>query len=76
MATVYVAMDEGCYECGEPSVLLGVFMTKEEADTITEKASEWQNANWRGQHSFPIYEFELDDIGKELVGKDYYEKVR
>lgn len=47
----YMAYDEGCYECGEPSGVLGFFDTQEAAQAEADAASERQEADWRGQHS-------------------------
>ena len=52
----YVAVDIGCLECGEDSAVLGIFTTKEMAESILDKASADQQANWIGQHSFEVFE--------------------
>lgn len=46
----YLAYDEGCYECGEPSGVLGFYETYEGALAAINKAVKAQNAKWFGQH--------------------------
>ena len=53
--TPWLAMDEGCYECGEPSGIVGLFATKEEAEAANELASKHQQDDWHGQHAFVVY---------------------
>ena len=56
--TVFVAVDIGCIECGEPSAVLGIFEDAEEANRVLDAAAEEQERNWRGQHSFKLFEVE------------------
>ena len=54
----WVAMDEGCYECGEPSALLGIFADQAEAQAVLDAAHAEQQKDWHGQHSFELYEID------------------
>ena len=56
---IYVAMDIGCIECGEPSNCLGLFRDKTEAEMVLREAAERQSENWHGQHEFELFEEEL-----------------
>jgi len=55
----HLAFDIGCIECGEPSAVLGVFMSRDEANLAAEHAERVQRENWRGQHYFEVYEIEV-----------------
>lgn len=55
----YLAFDIGCIECGEPSAVLGVFMSRDEANLAAEHAKRVQRENWLGQHYFEVYEIEV-----------------
>jgi len=65
----YLAFDIGCIECGEPSpatmtvvlesAVLGVFMSRDEANLAAEHAKRVQRENGRGQHYFEVYEIEV-----------------
>jgi hypothetical protein len=46
-----MAYDEGCYECGEPSGVIGFYPTRKQAEAAAEEAAVRQNEYWRGQHS-------------------------
>lgn len=52
----WLAMDEGCYECGEPSGVIGTFDTEREAWAAAEAAEARQREGWRGQHAFVVYD--------------------
>ena len=54
-AVLYVALDIGCIECGEPSAVIGLFVTKGEALKAIEAPRAAQKANWQGQHSFEVH---------------------
>jgi hypothetical protein len=63
----FILMDIGCIECGESSDLLGVFDSKEEAESI---ASEWSALGWRGgQHSYDVFELSdnINELGKKSL---------
>lgn len=60
----YMVFDVGCIECGEPSRIVGFFATIDEAKSARDSASEDQEATWRGQHSFEIYD---TDTKEEIV---------
>ena len=53
------AFDLGCIECGQPSAVLGVFMSRDEANLAAEHAKRVQRENWLGQHYFEVYEIEV-----------------
>ena len=55
----WLAMDIGCLECGEPSGVVGVFATEEEATLACEAAAAHHKADWHGEHCFDV--FDLDD---------------
>ena len=55
---IYVAVDVGCIECGEPTTVVGLFRDKAEAIDALAKAQAEQEANWTGQHSFELFEVE------------------
>lgn len=55
----YLAFDVGCIECGEPSTVIGVFATEDEANLAAEAAGLRQLEDWSGQHSFEVYEIEV-----------------
>lgn len=61
--TYYVAVDIGCIECGESSAVLGIFTDQPAAEAACERAEAKQAANWRGQHSFEV--FEIAELNKE-----------
>lgn len=46
----FMAYDEGCYECGEPSGVIGFYDTETEAVAAVERAELRQKENWQGQH--------------------------
>ena len=61
----YLAFDIGCIECGEPSGVIGVYDTEEEAIDAAERAQERQKDNWEGQHSFRVFDLESEDSYSE-----------
>jgi hypothetical protein len=52
----WLAMDEGCIECGEPSGVIGTFDTERDALNACEAARDRQKAGWSGQHAFEVYD--------------------
>lgn len=64
MKKLYVAVDIGCIECGEPSAVLGVFTDENRAQRVCDEHEERQTANWGGQHYFEV--FEVDEIDKGI----------
>ena len=64
---VFVAVDIGCIECDEPSSVLGIYGTEEEALQFCEEAEIAQAKNWQGQHAFLVFETNMpateDDNG-------------
>lgn len=63
MKKLYVAVDVGCIECGEPSAILGVFTNIEKAKQVCDEHQERQAKKWGGQHSFEVHT--VDGIDKE-----------
>jgi hypothetical protein len=57
----FIAMDIGCIECGESSKLIGIYVTKGDAENAIIKPKEEQAKNWTGEHKFIIFEGELND---------------
>ena len=54
----YVAVDIGCIECGECTSVLGIFTDEACAREVCEEHATRHQANWRGQHSFEVFEVE------------------
>lgn len=65
---LFVAVDIGCLECGEPSEVLGIFTNKEEAEAICTEAEAYQAEHWHGQHEFQV--FEVPEINVSTWKKD------
>ena len=59
---MFVAVDIGCIECGEDSNVLGIFTTKEQAETACGAASDKQVKNWHGEHRFHVFEAKLPEV--------------
>ena len=57
----YMAFDIGCIECGEPSGVVGIYDTEEEAIDAAEMAQAKQKADWIGQHVFRVFDLESED---------------
>lgn len=55
----YLAFDVGCYECGEPSGVLGLYATEAEAEAACERAADRQKADWHGQHSMEVHDLRV-----------------
>ena len=51
----YIVVDIGCIECGEPTNILGVYKTKEEAEANHIEGGYFSS----GQHSIEIFEEEF-----------------
>jgi hypothetical protein len=56
--TYFVAVDVGCIECGEDSAVLGIFTERKNAEAVCKDAAILQEARWRGQHRFEVFEVE------------------
>jgi hypothetical protein len=52
----FVAMDIGCFECGEDSACLGIFDTEQEAKASLVEPERKQQAHWHGEHCFTVFE--------------------
>ena len=61
----FLAFDIGCIECGERSAVIGLFRSREDAETACKAAESEQEKNWHGQHSFEV--FEITDIIRETA---------
>lgn len=57
----YLAFDVGCIECGEPSGIVGIYDTEEEAVEANKRAWQKQTANWDGQHAFLVFDLESEN---------------
>jgi len=55
---VFMAVDIGCIECDEESAVIGVFITRKQADEACKKHEDWQNKHWHGEHFFEVFEVE------------------
>lgn len=51
----WMAFDVGCYECGEPSGLIGLYATEAEARAACDEAATLQAADWTGQHAMQVH---------------------
>jgi len=62
MNKLYIAMQIGCLECGEPSKVLGVFTDRGTAEQLVKDAWQWHDIldNWEGERKYYVYEAELD----------------
>ena len=69
---IYVVVDIGCIECGEPSEVLGIFTNKKDAEKVAKKYKEIQSNSWYGQHCFEIFEVKEENI--ELYDEETYLK--
>lgn len=52
---LWVAVDIGCIECGEDSLVLGVFTDRTTAKSAAIAAENIQRNDWHGQHSFEVF---------------------
>ena len=57
----YLAFDIGCIECGEPSGVIGIYDTEEEAMDAALMAQAKQSGDWQGQHAFCVFDLESED---------------
>jgi hypothetical protein len=53
---VFVVVDIGCIECGEPTDVLGIFKTEGEADAAVQDPSYFNG----GQHHVQVFEVEVE----------------
>lgn len=61
----YLAFDIGCIECGEPSGVVGIYDTEEEASDAALMAQAKQSGDWQGQHIFHVFDLESEDSYSE-----------
>lgn len=61
----YLAFDVGCIECGEPSGVIGIYDTEEEAKDAALMAQAKQIGEWQGQHSFLVFDLESEESYSE-----------
>lgn len=66
--TVYVVVDVGCIECGEPSDVIGVFTDRGVAEMVADDCIDLQQLRWRGEHQYIVQEAKVD----ELANVPYY----
>ena len=52
----WLAFDIGCIECGEESAVIGLFCSKEEAESACKIAADKQKVDWHGQHSMEVFD--------------------
>lgn len=63
---LFIAVDVGCIECGEPTSILGIFTNKEKAIKVLREHEKRQEANWRGQHNFELHEIKEIDVEERI----------
>jgi len=57
----YIVMDIGCIECGEPSDIVGVYKSWDEAQAAGDEyanakpQNSWGRAEWTGQHYVQVF---------------------
>lgn len=69
MKKIYIVLDTGCIECGEPSYILGVFEDKKRANEVLKKYEKIQKENWHGEHYFEV--IKIDKFNEE-INNEYY----
>lgn len=52
----WLAFDIGCIECGEESAVIGVYMTRAEAETACNAQRVAQKNDWHGQHEMQVFD--------------------
>ncbi len=62
----YLAYDEGCYECGEPSGVLGLYHSLQEAEEAVSRAQERQQKDWHWMHVIDLAAPELSAYSDQL----------
>lgn len=60
----YLVFDVGCIECGESSGVVGIYATKDEAETECVAARERQSADWHGQHNFLVIDLHAPTLSE------------
>lgn len=65
---MWIVVDIGCIECGESSSIVGVFSSKERADTIV-KTLLRKRGFIGGQHDYEAFELPVANV----VAEDYRE---
>lgn len=58
----FLAFDIGCIECGEPSDVIGLYETLEDAQQACATAEAKQRADWRGQHRMEVFVLRADAV--------------
>lgn len=61
-APLWVAVDIGCIECGETSAVLGVFSSKEQAQSACDEHQARLAQTRSGQHSFEVFGVDGIDV--------------
>lgn len=65
----YVAVDIGCIECDEESMVLGVFDRAEDAQAVANECKIEQEKHWIGEHHFFVFPVAQDN---SLCGIPHY----
>lgn len=69
--TMYLAFDIGCIECCEESSVIGLYLTRAEAETACKDYIDpnhgWGREGWHGQHSVEVFEVELPERSQEAT---------
>jgi hypothetical protein len=52
---MWIVMDIGCIECGEPSDLVGTFTTEERASAVCKQLNNSSATRQGGQHDFEVF---------------------
>lgn len=64
---LYVAVDVGCIECGEPSGVIGVFTTRDAAQAACDSWFSY-DSGWRGgQHHYEVHEVAAVDVAVDPI---------
>lgn len=66
----YIVVNIGCIECGVSSQIVGVYETKEEAQSIADKLEHTHNWREGGQNGYEVYP--MPKIG--VTHPDYLKK--
>lgn len=65
--TLYVVVDIGCLECGEPSALVGIFDNRIDANLALGRAEDGLVPRYTGQHRVQLFETTLDALNVGII---------
>jgi hypothetical protein len=51
----FLVFDIGCIECREPSSVVGVYATREEASRVRDEYDDEEHPEWGGDHSVEVF---------------------